>query len=309
MKFVLLSDLHLLWTNPVGRLDDVHETQKEKLRFVLGWAKDNEAVVLQAGDFFDRPRSWHLLPEVMGLLKEFGVDVYAVFGQHDTYMYSEGTRQTTSLGILEKAGLVQVIDSVEYCSFLSLCNEIIQVCGASYGQEIPEISGLAQQRILVIHKSISDAPLWPGHEYSDAEGFLEKHKQFDLILCGDIHRKFFVLDKYEERVVCNTGCMVRKTVDLWDHKPCFFVWDSCSDEFEEVEIPHKPPEEVMSRVHLDRQKEESRMLDEFTEMVKAGFEVGGSFEDNLAAFMRENKVSREVMDLISREMSVEGKEL
>lgn len=306
MKFVLLSDLHLLWNTPVGRLDNVHETQVQKLEFILSWARDHQATVLQAGDFFDRPRSWYLLPEIIDLLKRFRLDIFVIFGQHDTYMYSEETRQTTSLGILEKAGLVRILDSVKYCSFFNSDTEgVVQVYGVSYGQEVPEVSGMTDRRVLVIHKSISDKPLWPGQDYTDAEGFLEKFKSFDLILCGDIHRSFFIPDKYEERFICNTGCLIRKSVELWDHKPHFCVWDSCSNEYEEVEIPHRQPGEVMSRVHLERQKEEERLLDEFTGMVKEGFGVGGSFEDNLIVFLKENNIPKEVTDLISQEMSME----
>jgi len=62
MKFALLSDLHLLWQNPVARLDNLVEVQFDKLSHVLGWCGNNDAILLQAGDFNDRPRSWMGLP-------------------------------------------------------------------------------------------------------------------------------------------------------------------------------------------------------------------------------------------------------
>ena len=60
MKIVCLGDLHLLWDKPIGRLDDTHKVQMEKLKFVLDWARRNRASLLQPGDFFDSPRNWHL---------------------------------------------------------------------------------------------------------------------------------------------------------------------------------------------------------------------------------------------------------
>ena len=58
MKFILLSDIHYMVDNLVGRKDDVHQTISGKVGFTLKYALDNEATILQAGDFGDSSRSW-----------------------------------------------------------------------------------------------------------------------------------------------------------------------------------------------------------------------------------------------------------
>ena len=51
MKLLLLSDIHLLWHNPVCRLDNLVEEQFNKLWFVLDYAEKNNLTICQSGDF------------------------------------------------------------------------------------------------------------------------------------------------------------------------------------------------------------------------------------------------------------------
>ena len=110
MKLLLLSDLHLLWKNPVARKDNLPDIQFEKLEFVLDYAQEKDCIILQAGDMFDRPRSYHLLSQVMDIIGSYEVPIYCVYGQHDTYLYSKETRYATNLGILERSGLVHILN-------------------------------------------------------------------------------------------------------------------------------------------------------------------------------------------------------
>lgn len=292
---ILLSDLHLLWNNPEARLDNLVETQFEKLKFIFDFAVENNAVVLQAGDFFDRPRSWYLLPKFMEFMEGYkNVRIYTVYGQHDTYMYHEGTRHATNLGILEKAGLVTVLDNkptrIDDCV----------VYGCSWGMEVPEVKSDGFN-ILVVHAPIGEESLWPGHEYQDAQVFLRKYKDYSLILCGDIHRKFFYTIKNRE--ILNTGPLVRKEASEYNfiHKPCFgFV---SYRKLELIDIPHRPADEVLSRDHLNHARENTQMLDEFIQSVDAGFETGVDFRTNLEGFIKVNRIEDGVVKLISEKMA------
>lgn len=314
MKFALLSDLHLLFDKPVGRLDNTHETQKGKLEYVLNWAQENEAVVLQAGDFFDTPRSWRLLPIYVEFFKYWfkktDVAVFAIFGQHDTYMYHEDTRDRTLLGVLAKMGLVEILkkEGVSVCSpgeSRNKTGENVNIYGASYGQEVPKLSKEADVNILVIHAPILKGKLWAGQEnYDYAPAFLRKHKEYDLILCGDIHQKFIFRDG--KRIICNTGCILRKSVDQWDHKPGFYEYDTETMKILWHEIPHEPPEKAMSREHLEKAEQRNEMLDNFIGALKnQDVEIGMSFKENLFDFMEKNKIGQDVKELLAEVM--EGK--
>ena len=269
MKLILISDLHLLWENPIGRLDNLAETQLLKLSYILEYAQKNNALILQSGDFFNRPRLWHLLPQITRLLREYDVKIFSVFGQHDTYLYSHDTRGSTNLGELEAAGLVEILDNsvyiLEHDDFQGMP---VHLYGASHGVDFDPPNDPEAFNILVIHKSIGHKGNERGAT-SSAKAFLKKHKEFDLILCGDIHQRFEV--KIGDRRIINTGAILRRTAREYNftHRPMFYVWEMGPIEWKGkwIGIPHRPPEEVLSREHLEVIDDDDESLDEFTEGV------------------------------------------
>lgn len=301
MKFLHISDTHLLFDSPQARLDDTHKTGLEKFEYVLSWAKENSTVILHSADFFDKRRSWYLLPEIVTLLKKYEVPILAVFGQHDQYMRSMVTRHATMLGILEQAGLVEILGSAHFET-----HEEIRWCikGAGYQEEIPAPDEECDYNILVIHAPVAVEPLWPGHNYIDAEKFLAEHTEFDMILCGDIHRSFGIIDKVG-RWILNTGPMIRRrAVDYnFQHKPGFWVIDTEKEigpkQVTWEEIPHLPAEKVLSRDHIEREEESEEILQEFVDAVDIQFDAGVDFDDNLERFLIANNISQSVIDILS----------
>lgn len=281
------------------RLDNTHETQKKKLSFVFEYAYTNDCIILQAGDFFDIPRSWRLLPVYIDFFKywvgEKKLKIYGVFGQHDVYMYNQATNDRTLLGALAKIGLVEILSSEP------VVEGDVSIYGTSYGQKIPKpVKG--EFNILVIHAPILMGKLWSKQEgYYYAPAFLEKNK-FDLILCGDIHQKF-MFRKDDGRIICNTGCIVRKSVTEWDHTPGFYTYDTDSKEAKWVTIPHEPPEKVMSREHLDMVEQKNEMMEKFISSIKSR-EVGEgvSFKEILRQVIEKNRIESPVQKAIAEVM-------
>ena len=311
MKFVLLSDLHLSWDNPLARMDNLVEVQFEKLRFVLDWSKENGDIpILQAGDFFDTPRGYYILSKVVSVLNSyetFDKDlIHCVYGQHDTYLYSDTTRNSTNLGVINEVDLVHVLGTM----WTGERNNVV-VVGKSYGQEF-ERNDLGyiedpcvETKILIIHAPISTAPLFPGHEITHADKFLEKHPEFDLILCGDIHRDFIIERK--GRFIVNCGPMLRREATEFNftHKPHFLVYDTEDRTIEKVEIPHELADKVLSREHIEQKEQTETMLEDFIESVKTGDIESVSFTDKLWAFIKHNNIEQEVVDILSKVMEKE----
>lgn len=300
MKLILLSDLHLLWDKPKARLDDARATQLNKLEYVLEWADAYKCVVLQAGDFFDSARSFRVLDQTIRLLNKYRqVKIYTIYGQHDTYLYNEESRSYTSLGILAAAGLVEILGST--CWHIGDKGKGVAVWGTSYGANIPKVEGWQLNvKVLVIHKEISNGPIWAGErDYTEAAKFLELYKEYDLILCGDAHQKF--LHKKGKRVICNTGPLLRReaSIEMMEHKPGFWVYETenCSTKW--VEIPHKPADEVLSREHIEDKQEANEMLQAFIQAIKTGGQKGLSLQDNLLRLMQDNDIEPEVRILLS----------
>jgi len=301
MKLVLLSDLHLLWQNPVARLDNLVEVQFSKLLYPLDWCRNNDAILLQAGDFNDRPRSWAGLPQIITFLKGYGVKIYCVAGQHDYYMYSEESRPSTTLGILNEIELVKILnDNPVYVNYYNNKKNHISLYGCSFGEKIPEIRDKGDFNILVIHAPIAENPLFPNQNYMDAKKFLKENKDYNLILCGDIHREFCI--EVNGRYIINTGCMLRKTADEYNfkYKPCFYSYDIDTREIEKHIIPHKPAEEVLSRSHIENKAETDFILDEFVKNIQDAKEfLGVNIVENLFEFIKQQNVSKDIQNIIT----------
>lgn len=310
MKFVLLGDLHLLWDNPGSRLDEARVTQKNKFLYVLKWAEKNNAVILQPGDFFDKPRSWYLLPEIIDILKGFQLRICGIYGQHDTYMYSAETRKNTSLGVLISSGLVEELTE-DGIYWVNNEGETVFVYGCSYGKEVPIPSHSDVFNILVIHAPIGKEALYPGHEHESMNTFLRKYPDYDLIVCGDIHRRF----EYSvgKRYIVNAGPVLRKTAELYnyEHKPGFYIYSTLDDNpLTWHEIPHEPAEKVLTRDHIERQDETNEMLDEFIKSIpdsnsedNVTEESDVVFAENVWKFVKENDISQDIVDILSDVMS------
>lgn len=308
MKLILLSDVHLSSKTPIGRLDDYRKTCLRKFEYVLKYAQKINAMILQAGDLFDKPRDWFILIDLNKMLKKYKYVLNCAYGQHDTYMYSVENRVYTSMGVLWTNDLINVLsEEPQNFGFALNCD----FYGASFNPNltIPKIVDKKKTNILVIHGTISDQAIYPGQQFYLAEQFLKDHKNFDLILCADIHRHFHF--KSNDRHLVNTGPMMRKEATAYNftHKPCFYVYDTETKKLTKETIPHEPAEQVLSRKHIESSAEADTMLETFIAAVNdTDMAVGADLVDNIHAFLRKNKIEKTVCDILEEVMSRHNKE-
>ena len=305
MKILLLSDLHLVVDNPVARLDDLTEIQWDKLDWVYEYAKKNGVeLVLQAGDLTHTKRSWSLLNRLTDFFSFYDdIPTWIVKGQHDSYFHDLDNNKTTT-GILLSARLLTLLDKNGWSS------KGVTVYGASYGEEVPFDLRASDYNILVIHAPIAEKGI-PGVNYIDALQFLKEHDEYDLILCGDIHEKFLI--KHKGRVICNTGPMLRieATKYMLNHRPCFFVFDTYKKNMiEEVLIPTAPGKLVLSRDHIEKQKQRQDEFNDFIERVKDASGVSSvDFLENLNLIMKKNKTPSAVKRIVEKYMEGERSDI
>jgi hypothetical protein len=233
------------------------------------------------------------------------VKFMTIRGQHDFYFRSD---LTVALSLLAKSKKVTIIDSSGILIFPE-----VYVYGCHYGEEeLPKVKVKEENtiNILVIHRMITDRPLWKGQqEFTDASWFLSQAKGYDLILAGDAHRKFLIRSSDNGRIICNTGPLLRAeaTEDMYEHHPCFFVVDLDTMQIEEISIPHIPAEKVLSREHIEWKEEKDLMLDQFVASIQADEIEGVSFLDNYQGFVRVNSITEAVQNIITLEMAGEEK--
>jgi DNA repair exonuclease SbcCD nuclease subunit len=291
-KTILLSDIHLMDRNPVCRTDNLVKEQFQKLSYVFDYANKNGMIILQAGDLFDRPRSWELLHKFILLAMEYDYEFKTIFGQHDMIFRDKET--SNCMNILRNAGYLNVLSNTP-----SFIKDNVAVYGCSYGEEIPKPDIKGTKNILVIHKEIGKEASTIGDlEISSASIFLRTHPEFDLILCGDIHEKFFY--ELKGRYILNTGMMLRKDVTQIDHKPCFAVLDLNTWKITWENIPCE--DNVISREHIDVKQERTELMNDFVQGLNSIEIEGADFKDNLNKYLEKNKIEKDVISIINKFM-------
>ena len=298
-----------MWENPQSRLDNIVETQFKKLEFVYNFAKKNKAVVCQAGDLVNKPRSWYLMPLLMkffGRWNASGVPTYMVRGQHDHYYYSEASSPATCVGVLLEAGLLNLVQGAKPIK-LELDDVTVNLYGSSFGEKVPEPKKYSPNNLLLIHREISDTALFAGHKYFSHKGFLKRHKHFKLIVCADIHRKFKARIKGKsghERYLVNTGPMLRASATSYnfDHKPGFYVWDAKNQTLHWKLIPCEDADTVLTRAHIEATERDQRKLAELSIKLKSkGIkdQDGYTFKGGLDSYMEEHSVGKDAANIIA----------
>ena len=298
MKIVFASDIHLVNLNPPARLDFLPDTQKYKMKKLLNIVRKNEAMLLISGDLVDKPRSWYLLPDIMDLLKEYtDIKIGVVYGQHDTYYYNKETRHATNLGILEKAGLLTILEEHPYML------GGVHIYGTHVTQRIPDVVDESKFNILVIHAPISDVALFSTHNYINAKDFINEHTSFDMILCGDIHKRFQIKSDDNKRIILNTGPLLRikGTEYNMTHKPGVYIIDTDLKDVSWTEIEHEPAKKVLTRTHILNIKESNETLDKIITQIKGKeVKIKPKITDNIFNYINANKIDLKVENLFKK---------
>ncbi|WP_350345032.1 metallophosphoesterase [Proteinivorax tanatarense] len=112
MKIVYITDTHFRGGGPRSRTDDFVNTCYDKLNEVVNYCNENKVdLLLHGGDFFDRPDiSLAVLGEIVGILKGCNCPIKGIAGNHDIYGHNPKTLPRTMLGLLDKLGIIKLID-------------------------------------------------------------------------------------------------------------------------------------------------------------------------------------------------------
>lgn len=294
MKILITGDWHLTDKCPENRIDDYGNTVLKKLSWILDYAKQKEVdTIIQPGDFFDTPNpSYSLFTEVVGWINAYKINILTVFGQHDLRYRNPGN---TGLRALAAACPTVMINPNEKINMSG-----VHIQSAGWEDPIPKPS-VKMFNILITHRMITSKKLWEGQEeFEDSVNFLVSHK-FDLIVSGDNHQNFY--DVVDNRWLINCGSMMRNSIIQVQHRPCVALFDTRNvSKGKFIDIPIEPPETVFKMEEVMKTKERDEKLESFVEGLSTHKEMGLSFEDNLNAYMKTNKVDSHIQDIIKESM-------
>lgn len=287
MKLTLIGDMHITDKRPSCRNDKNYaQTCMYKLHEAL--LPDTD-LVLQAGDFFDSHTiSNRILGDTINLLRVLSKQVLCVFGQHDKRFHSIDHSDTA----------LRILCETLYVSTFPLQTKAVSITACHFGMDIPEPQK-SDFNILILHKMITKSgPLFPGQiDFVPAKDFLEKHN-YDLILSGDNHQTF--IEEMGGRFLVNPGCMMRKTIDMIDHEPCFFIFDTDSKQLEQHFFT--APKDVF--VQHEKKFNFDAEMEELVNDLKSKAKLEGvSFVDNLYILSKDQR--GEIKDLLNKSIEKE----
>lgn len=119
VKFVHVTDIHIMGRNPVYRKDEFLQTVKKKIKWVNDYAKDIGAkAILCTGDIFDRADTpYSVFNEVVNIFASSQVPWLTIIGNHDEFGYNPETIARTAMGALIESGAVKCIDDESFAKF------------------------------------------------------------------------------------------------------------------------------------------------------------------------------------------------
>ena len=293
MKYLILGDLHMRSKTPRCRTEtDFSQLCIDKLTQVMHIAEENEVgAILQPGDFFDKPNpDGKLVVKLIRLLQTpENFHFYAIHGQHDLVYHNEQSAKGSELSKLQAA------------ECLRLPKTLGHIKGSDYGQNIPK-PGDSKFNVLLTHAMVGDKPLWPGHELTQPEDFMDKHPGFNLYVFGDYHYPYSIQHSNGAWAI-NAGCLIRLTSSERDmaHRPKVVIFDTETNTPEDVYLDVSP---VCDAFDLSKKTvvKDNAHLRELMETLKKGKEIGVDFTANLVQYISDNDVSDEVREILMDEL-------
>lgn len=296
MRILLLGDCHFRTRRPRARTEeDWLGACMGKLGQVLDIAKERANLILQVGDFFDSPNvSDEAVIAVMGLLENESTNprLYAIHGQHDLAYHTEAHQTKSKLAVLQAAGMIDLAQLGQE----NICEDF-SFYGASFGQEPCALKDPDRFNVLVAHAMVGDRPLWPGHDLTGPEAYVNAHPGYDLYVLGDYHYPF------SARVGCadviNPGCLLRmrNTERERGHKPKVVLYDTETREAEDIFLDVAPPEQAF-REPDPRPERRAFDVSGLAEKLRGAGLSGMSFRENLAKHMERTKPPEAVRDAV-----------
>lgn len=234
---IATSDWHITALRPDNRQQGYVTQQFNKIKYILDLCRKHSAVLLNAGDLFDRARvpRW-LEQKYFRLFFEYqDIQHTACAGQHDQ-IYHSANLQDTSIQQFFSAGFLQRGGD--------------GIVTADWGTNIDKKKG-----IVVSHTCCTEKPN-PFIDYSVTSDQLLAQTQADLIVTGDYHKAHYN-GKVKGRLVVNPGSIMRIGSDEMKKKPSVYVIDLKNMTIvEQIFLPVLDAAKVFDKDGIIKQKEE-----------------------------------------------------
>lgn len=236
---LFIGDPHIAASPPGFRLDDYAETVLGKLSFALDIAARRYCLPIILGDLFHVPRD---NPNfiLVALIEMFRPHrPWVLVGNHDKH--EARLTRDVSLAVLDAAGAVRLLDHDGPSASVTVAGEKVLIGASPDWTPIPAaIDPCGHDHVLwLTHHDLA----FPGYEAARTN--LREIQGVDLVVNGHIHTPK-PLQRFGRTLWLNPGSLTRisRSQHTRNIKPVITVWVPGSPDFEFIETPHQPFDEV-----------------------------------------------------------------
>lgn len=236
MRLIAFTDSHISAKSAAARLDDYQAAILAKLEFVFEYADAaNADAVLCAGDFFDQPKQpEEVMIEIVKLLRKYNRPLLTTVGQHDTNGHNSDKYKEKSLGLLEAAGLLEVLNHGEAAEVLDGGYKII-VRGYAFNEPETDmfLSGRTEDldrdvfNVALVHATVGPEDAMGRWQSIDNQDI----RTVDLAIFGDVHCGFELTQLKSGTLAIGPGSLGRRRMDDMDHQPTLLDIEVTEDSF------------------------------------------------------------------------------
>lgn len=306
MLYLVMGDNHLRPDTPLCRLDtDWIATQRAELDFIVERANAYGADIICTGDLYDVPR---VPPKIVSMFIDAMVPLqgrcYIIAGNHSLPWHKQENLMDSSMGILSIIGKEN--PKIVYLE----CEDKTADGRFEHMARLPYEDGVLLIHTLAFPK-LEDIPF--GADATSSYALLEAYPEASIIFTGDYHHKY--ITDYDGRYVVNPGCMNVQAADMIGYQPSVYLVNTGDridvttqkdkypvfrlDGFSTMEIPIPGDPAMLTRNHLDQQKERDARISSFVETITHKGQIGLSFEDNLRSAIIENNIAQDIKDILA----------
>lgn len=243
MNIGFFTDTHIRIDTPCGRTDDFKKAILLKLE-VLGdmWREYKVDLILFGGDLFHTPDpATSIIYDTMHILKLWGRNIIGIIGSHDYFGYQPKSLKRTGIGLLQKAGIIELIgnegnskDYVNDSSFLRVVgtSHCYGLCDDITNFFEPKLSHNHFQ-IQLVHGDLLDKPVLWNHVLCR-----NVKTESDLVLSGHYHPGWLKPLTYGNTTFINPGSIGRLETSLTPRYPRVLIINSETRKVNFVQVPN-----------------------------------------------------------------------
>ncbi len=291
MSPIACGDLHIRSNSPRFRKDKNYlDTCLGKLTQIVNLANHHRTYIVCSGDLFDSSRvGYDVINKTIQVLKKFKYTFYTVVGNHDQHYHSLNLEKTP-IQTLELAGVIKIIPN----------SGDGRLYGCSWEEELPTTD--QDDSILVIHYPITEnePPFFMNHALS-AKDMMEEAKDFKFIISGDFHDAF--VRKEGNRILINTGTMMRNSIDQIDNTPKVFLLNTIKSTVKSINLKVQDSKDIFKLVEAEQsKKKEDKFKEEMDSLVKTLKDSSSrpSFESSIKSVIKTVNPSKEIKNTVKR---------